>query len=158
MRRAVVFAILGVLSTGCAAGYQHAEIDDPRADLITDRQAEGPDGEEHRLSGEASWYGEKFHGRQTASGEIYDMYGFTAAHKTLPFHTIVRVTDPLTRKSVVVRITDRGPYVDGRIIDLSWAAASDLELTTHGVIPVRIEVLRWGDGSRVHGDSGRASN
>jgi rare lipoprotein A (peptidoglycan hydrolase) len=139
-----------LLLAGCAgAGPKSGKIRDPRADLVTDRTAKGPDGEKHQLTGEASWYGEKFHGQQTANGETYDMYGFTAAHKTLPFHTVVRVTDPLTRKSVVVRITDRGPYVDGRIIDLSWAAASDLDMDQHGVITVEVEVLRWGDGSRV---------
>jgi len=101
------------------------------------------------LSGRASWYGEKFHGRQTACGEAYDMYEFTAAHKTLPFHTIVRVIDPETNKSVVVRINDRGPYSDGRVIDLSWAAATDLDMTNRGVIPVELVVMQWGDGSRV---------
>lgn len=152
MRRSliVLLSLVVVGSTACAGSNSRQKIDDPREDLITSRTAAGPDGTDHRLTGKASWYGEKFHGQQTASGEMYDMYGFTAAHKTLPFHTIVRVTDPLTRKSVVVRITDRGPYVDGRIIDLSWAAASDLGLTRHGVIPVELEVLRWGDGSRVH--------
>lgn len=148
---------LAVLA-GCSAGNQGRKIDDPRADLITKRVADGPSGEKHRLSGEASWYGKKFHGRQTACGETYDMYGFTAAHKTLPFHTIVRVTDPLTRKSVVVRINDRGPYVHGRIIDLSYGAASDLGLTRNGVIPVEIDVLRWGDGSRVKQSQRTASN
>jgi len=104
------------------------------------------------MTGEASWYGEDFHGQRTASGEIYDMYGFTAAHKTLPFHTVVRVVHPETRKSVVVRINDRGPYVDGRIIDLSWAAARDLGLHRVGTMQVELDVLRWGDGSRVHAD------
>ena len=151
----ILLVCLALLAaSACASSKSQRKIGDPRRDLITDRTAKGPDGDDHRLTGEASWYGEKFHGQQTASGEMYDMYGFTAAHKTLPFHTIVRVTDPLTRKSVVVRITDRGPYVDGRIIDLSWAAASDLGLTRHGVIPVELDVLRWGDGSRVP-DGGR---
>jgi len=148
---AATTALALVAGTACAGSKSRRDIDDPREDLITDRSAAGPDGRDHRLTGEASWYGKKFHGRQTASGETYDMYGFTAAHKTLPFHTVVRVTDPVTRKSVVVRITDRGPYVDGRIIDLSWAAASDLGLLRHGVIPVELDVLRWGDGSRVNG-------
>ena len=153
MRRLLLASLTALLlSAGCAGGGpKSGKIRDPRADLITDRRAKGPDGKKHRLTGEASWYGEQFHGQQTASGETYDMYGFTAAHKTLPFHTIVRVTDPLTRKSVVVRVTDRGPYVDGRVIDLSWAAASDLDMDKNGVIAVEIEGLRWGDGSRVAG-------
>jgi rare lipoprotein A len=134
----------------CSPTYDVARIRDPEGDLITDREADGPDGEEHDLSGEASWYGEKFQGRSTASGEPFDMYRFTAAHKTLPFHTIVRVTDPESNKSVVVRINDRGPYSDGRIIDLSYAAAADLGLVHAGVMHVELEVLQWGDGSRVH--------
>lgn len=78
------------------------------------------------------------------------MYRFTAAHKTLPFHSIVRVIEPTTNKSVVVRINDRGPYSKGRVIDLSYAAAVDLELVRDGIIHVELEVLQWGDGSRVH--------
>ncbi len=154
-----LIAAAALVASACAGSSAHRDrAGDPREDLVTDRTADGPDGDDHRLSGEASWYGDKFHGRQTASGEIYDMNAFTAAHKTLPFHTIVRVVDPLTRKSVVVRINDRGPYVDGRIIDLSRAAASDLGLVRHGVIPVELEVLRWGDGSRVDPGDRQASN
>lgn len=123
-------------------------IEDPRQDLSTLRHADSPDGKRHLLEGVASWYGEDFHGRRTACGEPFDMYGFTAAHKTLPFHTIVRVVDPETRKSVVVRINDRGPYKPGRVIDLSWAAARDLEIVRRGKLPVVLEVLAWGDGSR----------
>lgn len=133
----------------CGPTYDKSRIRDPDGDLITDRAAKGPDGKKHELSGGASWYGKKFHGRTTASGEPYDMYRFTAAHKTLPFHTVVRVTEPDSNKSVVVRITDRGPYHGSRIIDLSFAAATDLGLVQHGVLHVELEVLQWGDGSRV---------
>lgn len=76
--------------------------------------------------GRASWYGARFHGRRTASGEPFDMHGFTAAHKTLPFGTLVRVLNPANGREVVVRINDRGPHVRGRIIDLSRAAAAAL--------------------------------
>jgi rare lipoprotein A len=145
----LVFAVfVGGVVGGCGHRAPN-RIEAPAASLKTARRAEGPDGREHDLAGEASWYGEKFHGQTTASGERYDMYAFTAAHKTLPFHTIVRVIHPKTRKSVVVRINDRGPYADGRIIDLSWAAAHDMGLADEGVIRVRLDVLRWGDGSRV---------
>ncbi len=121
---------------------------DPRDDLLTDRIAEGPDGRTHALGGKATWYGQRHHGRRTACGEPFDMYAFTAAHKTLPFHTIVRVVDPTTRKEVVVRINDRGPYKAGRVIDLSRAAATDMDMLRRGVVPVELEVLQWGDGSR----------
>ena len=91
--------------------------------------------------GEASWYGVPFHGRHASNGEIYDMYKLTAAHRTLPFETMVRVTNLNNGKSTVVRITDRGPFVDNRIIDLSLAAAQEVESVGPGVVPVRVEVL-----------------
>jgi rare lipoprotein A len=91
--------------------------------------------------GNASWYGAPFHGRRASNGEIYDMYKFTAAHRTLPFETMVRVTNLSNGKSTVVRITDRGPFVENRIIDLSLAAAREIESVGPGVVPVRMEVL-----------------
>lgn len=91
--------------------------------------------------GLASWYGGKFQGRQTASGEIFDTNKFTAAHKTLAFGTIVKVTNLENEKSTVVRINDRGPFIPGRIIDLSRAAAAAIGLAGQGVAEVRIEVL-----------------
>jgi rare lipoprotein A len=84
----------------------------------------------------ASWYGPKFHGRRTASGERFDMHGLTAAHKTLPFGTRVRVRSVYTGKEVVVRINDRGPYKHSRIIDLSLGAISALGLRHRGVTEV----------------------
>ena len=92
--------------------------------------------------GMASWYGRDFQGRPTASGEIFDMYGYTAAHRSLPFGTRVRVTNEANGRSVVVRINDRGPWVEGRILDLSYAAAKQLGMLEAGVIRVRLEVLR----------------
>jgi len=94
--------------------------------------------------GNASWYGVPFHGRRASNGEIYDMNKLTAAHRTLPFETTVRVTNLNNGKSTVVRITDRGPFVENRIIDLSRAAASEIESIGAGVVPVRIEVLTAG--------------
>jgi rare lipoprotein A len=94
--------------------------------------------------GEASWYGAQFHARQASNGEIYDMNKMTAAHRTLPFETMVRVTNQNNGKSAVVRITDRGPFVNNRIIDLSYAAAKALESIGQGVVPVRLEVLSTG--------------
>ncbi len=90
--------------------------------------------------GIASWYGERFHGRLTASGETFDMQALTAAHPTLPFGTIVRVTNMKNRRTVDVRINDRGPYAKGRIIDLSYAAAKQLEMIDAGAVEVRLEV------------------
>ena len=91
--------------------------------------------------GEASYYAHRFHGRPTASGEIYDENAMTAAHKSLAFGTRVRVTNRSNGKKVTVRINDRGPFVAGRIIDLSYRAAGELDMITAGVVPVRVEVL-----------------
>lgn len=91
--------------------------------------------------GNASWYGNPFHGRRASNGEIYDMYKLTAAHRTLPFETMVRVTNLSNGKSTTVRITDRGPFVDNRVIDLSLAAAREIESVGPGVVHVRLEVL-----------------
>lgn len=98
-----------------------------------------------RLHGIASWYGSIFHGRKTASGERYDMYAMTACHPTLPFGSIVRVMNHDTKRSVVVRITDRGDLVDeGRIIDLSYAAAQKLAMTKAGLAKVDLQVISLG--------------
>jgi peptidoglycan lytic transglycosylase len=91
--------------------------------------------------GSASWYGNPFHGRHASNGEIYDMYKLTAAHRTLPFETMVRVTNLNNGKTTTVRITDRGPFVANRIIDLSLAAAKEIDSVGPGVVPVRLEVL-----------------
>ena len=93
-------------------------------------------------AGIASWYGHPYHGRAAANGEIYDMEKMTAAHRTLPFNTWVRVYDLDNNKTTEVRIIDRGPFIDGRIIDLSHAAAREIELIGPGVAKVRIEVIR----------------
>lgn len=95
----------------------------------------------YKQQGVASWYGNKFHGEFTSNGEVYDMYGMTAAHKTLPIPSYVRVTNTLNNKSVVVRVNDRGPFEKGRIIDLSYAAADRLDYTNAGTAPVIVEYI-----------------
>jgi rare lipoprotein A len=89
----------------------------------------------------ASWYGPKFHGKLTANGEIYDQMALTAAHKSLRFGTLLKVTNPRNGRSVIVRINDRGPYIDGRDLDLSKAAAIELGMLKKGVGRVKIEEL-----------------
>jgi len=91
--------------------------------------------------GKASWYGRIFQHKQTASGEPYDMYQFTAAHRTLPLGSWVKVTDLKTDRSVVVRINDRGPVLKNRIIDLSYSAAKMLDMGNGGVHPVRLDLI-----------------
>ncbi len=92
-------------------------------------------------TGVASWYGVPFHGRKTANGEIYNMHTLTAAHKTLPLGTRVRVTNLENLKSLIVKVNDRGPFAHGRIIDLSREAAIQLEMLYNGVARVKIEAI-----------------
>jgi rare lipoprotein A len=128
---AVAFSLGALLfSAGCGSSL-------PRS------SATGGESADHS-EGIASYYAEEFNGRQTASGEVYDMEGLTAAHPTLPFNTRVRVTNLDNGKSVVVRINDRGPFKKGRILDLSYRAARLIGLIPEGTAPVRMEVLPAG--------------
>jgi rare lipoprotein A len=157
----VVLALfVGWVSLACAPIRQRVEAG--RGDAGTEAETEAPreavgspeEGPpaaaerpwEAELEGLASWYGEDFNGRLTASGEVYDMYAMTAAHKTLPLQTVVRVEDLETGKSIEVRVNDRGPYVKGRVIDLSRKAARALGMRDQGVVRVRLHVLRMPDG------------
>ena len=97
------------------------------------------------LKGISSYYGEDFHGKLTANGEVFDMYGLTAAHKTLPLNTIVRVTNLENKKSLILRINDRGPYVKGRMLDCSYGAALKLGFIGNGTTKVKVEVIELGD-------------
>ncbi len=92
--------------------------------------------------GMASYYGDKFHGKKTASGEIYNKWDYTCAHKKVPFGTKLKVTNLKNKKHVIVRVNDRGPFVKGRIIDLSYAAAQKIGMIKYGVTKVKIERLR----------------
>lgn len=126
-KSALVFAIAFALATTCLAG-----------ELVASRSAMKPVAPE---VGVASYYGAKFHGRLTANGETFDMNELTAAHPRLAFGTRVKVTDLEANRSVVVRINDRGPFVKGRIIDLSQAAAQELQMIQSGLARVKLEVL-----------------
>jgi rare lipoprotein A (peptidoglycan hydrolase) len=96
------------------------------------------------IIGIASYYAHKFNGRLTANGEIYDMYGFTAAHADMPFGTIIRVVNLKNNKSIIVRVNDRMPFRPDRIIDLSYGAALELNMVNDGIQKVRLEILEWG--------------
>jgi rare lipoprotein A len=100
--------------------------------------------------GTASWYGENFDGKPTASGEPYDMYDMTAAHLTLPMGSYVKVTNLRNGKAVVVRVNDRGPIVPGRIIDLSYGAAQALQIRQHGLQRVRLDLMKPQDSKPVY--------
>jgi rare lipoprotein A len=99
---------------------------------------------EHALTGEASWYGPGFNGKKTANGERFRQNDLTAAHKTLPFNTVVKVTNLTNGRTVKVRINDRGPFIRGRIIDLSKGAAKKVDMIQAGIAPVRLEIIQWG--------------
>ena len=108
---------------------------------------------ELHVQGRASWYGTTAHGKQTANGEIYNRYALTAAHKVLPFGTIVRVHNLQNGKHVLVRINDRGPFVEGRIVDVSFKAAQILEMVNAGVVPVHLEIVSGGKGELINSES-----
>ncbi len=126
LRRPSVFVCLIVFAIGCASNSEN-----PGA---------------YTETGLASWYGKQYQGNRTASGERFNRKAFTAAHKTLPFGTIVEVKHLKSGEKVRVRVNDRGPFVAGRIIDLSQAAAAKLDIVNDGVAKVRIEVVEWGRG------------
>ena len=132
---------LSILSTGC---HRHrARLTPPPPPISTPLPGSAPPAPTAPTTrfeeGIASWYGHPYHGRQTANGETYDMYKISAAHRTLPFNTRVRVHDLQNGREVEVRINDRGPFVAGRIIDLSYAAAQVMHMD--GIAPVRLEIL-----------------
>ncbi|NOY64133.1 MAG: septal ring lytic transglycosylase RlpA family protein [Nitrospirae bacterium] len=130
MKRHLILLILLAFLGACSGG--RVEVRVPPQPLIP------PEGKTTMV---ASWYGKKFHGRPTASGEIFNMYGHTAAHKSLPFGTLLRVTNPANGRSVVVKINDRGPFVKGRDLDLSYGAAKQLGLIQKGTSVVYVDFI-----------------
>jgi rare lipoprotein A len=113
--------------------------------LPADAQVPAPDGRTLRQEGIASWYGAEFAGRPTASGELFNPSGLTAAHPTLPFGTMLKITNKHNNKEVTVRVNDRGPFVSARIIDVSRAAAEQLDMVSTGTAPVIVEILGTGN-------------
>lgn len=130
-------ALLALLAPAAFADGEDAETEAPE-------KVPAPDPDKASQTGTASWYGPGFHGRQTANGEIYDQDAMTAAHKWLPFGTQIVVTNLDNGCSVVLRVTDRGPYHGERILDCSKAAAEALGFIDKGVARIRWDVLRWG--------------
>ena len=102
-------------------------------------------GRKHSAIFNSSYYGKDFHGRKTANGEVFDMYGYTAAHKTLPLGTFLKVTYIKTGKSIIVKVNDRGPFIKGRDLDLSYGAAKKIGLLNDGVGKVKVAVVKWAE-------------
>lgn len=128
---------VGIFFYGCVPQPIYNSISEPS---IT-RNAQVSEKVTESFTGTASYYADKFHGRKTANGETFNMNDLTAAHKTLPFGTIVKVTNLKNDKSVVLKINDRGPFVKDRIIDVSLAAAKELDMLGTGTAEVRIDVI-----------------
>ena len=128
------FLLAAMIFAGCASSPRY----------IARRAVKGRPGQFtfKQQVGMASYYGAEFHGRPTSSGEIFDMNGMTCAHRTLPLGTKVRVTNLENGKSIELKVNDRGPFVDGRIIDLSQGAAKKLDMIQSGIVMVRIEVIK----------------
>ena len=143
MRRLLVMLVLIVATSACAKRAR-VQIPDPGVVMASSEGTE--------VDGRASYYGDPYHGRATANGETFDKNKMTAAHRTLPFNTWVRVENQLNGQRVDVRINDRGPFVGGRVIDLSEGAARRIDMIRSGVVPVRLEIIREAAG----GTSGRA--
>ncbi len=137
MRKLLMILVL-VATTSACAKRARVQLPDPIANPgVAMASTEGA-----AVDGRASYYGDPYHGRATANGETFDKNKMTAAHRTLPFHTWVRVENQLNGKDVDVRINDRGPFVGGRIIDLSEGAARQIDMIRSGVVPVRLAIIK----------------
>ena len=137
--------LLILLIGGCASSPRYCASSMSTAKLSKRGKSKKPIRHKKIMKGISSFYAEDFHGKLTANGEIYDMYGVTAAHKTLPLNTVARVTNLENGKSLILRINDRGPYVKGRILDCSYGAAKKLDFLNQGTTQVKIEIIEWGD-------------
>ena len=153
--KSILFALIGIFCFSCSASPRYKSGSN-KVPSITKKQNKNTQSTFNKskkvFRGISSYYGPKFHGKLTANGEIFDMYGVTAAHKNIPFNTTVRVTNENNGKSLLIRINDRGPYVANRILDCSYGAAKKLGFIGEGTTPVKIEVIEWGDGKYMHHD------
>ena len=138
----LIISFLIVVAQSCSSSPRYNR---NKVRSINKSKNQKPNRNQKILYGISSYYGKDFHGKLTANGEVYDMYGLTAAHKTLPLNTIIRVTNKVNKKSLILRVNDRGPYVGKRILDCSYGAALKLDFLKEGTTEVKIEVIEWGD-------------
>jgi rare lipoprotein A len=142
----VLVSLLGCSSSSRFAG-QGERIKETRSQQRTEQSRKITTGKILlTLEGVISYYAHDFHGKQTSNGETFDMHDLTAAHRTFPFGTRVRVTNLENNKTVIVRVNDRGPFKEGRIMDVSLGAAKEIDLILNGTARARLEVLEWGNG------------
>ncbi len=139
-----VFIITNSVTVSCAGG-RHLRQGSFHGERVERVKRPSTQDRAQRFYGIASYYGAKFHGRKTANGETFDMYAFTAAHKTLPFGTILKVTNIKNGKQVTVRINDRGPFVRNRILDLSYAAAREIGMINSGTAEIEAIIIHQGN-------------
>lgn len=150
-KKQIIYGIVLILLSGCTPSPRFVERDNNFKGGRIPQQI-GQSGKNASgkilltLEGVASYYAHDFHGRQTSSGETYDMNALTAAHRNFPFGTKIRVTNLENSKTVIVRVNDRGPFKEERIIDLSMGAAKEIDMILNGTARVRLEVLEWGNG------------
>lgn len=154
--RSFTAGFLVVALIGCASSPRFVEREKDSGAEKTNRSPEKTQSEKPvkvstgkillTLEGVASYYAHDFHGKLTSNGEKFDMNALTAAHRTFPFGTKIRVTNLENNRSVMVRVNDRGPFIEGRMIDLSMGAAKEIDLVKTGTARVRLEVIEWGDG------------
>lgn len=151
LRRPLILILCAIsLAAGCVSRPRYRT--NPLPSQPAEKPADEKEGQKHSLSpistqgayqvGLSSYYAHKFHGRPTASGEIFDMNGLTAAHRELALGTVIRVTHLNNGRSVVVKVNDRGPFIEGRILDLSLGAALEIDMVEEGVARVKIEIVK----------------
>ena len=150
MNKLIWFIIILIISSCTVSPRYNANSQNSKASTTKPIKSKNTYSSKKKYEGISSWYGPNFHGKLTANGEVYDMYGITAAHKSLPLNTIARVTNLDNGKSIILRINDRGPYVDNRILDCSLGAAKKLGFYKNGTAFVKIEIIELGDNEYMH--------
>jgi len=155
INKEIIFIIISFMLLSCTASPRYSSNTKTNVKKIVNNKKNNKSYKSSdELKGMSSWYGPNFHGKLTANGEIFDQYGLTAAHRNLPLNTVVRVTNLDNDKSLIVRINDRGPYVDEhlRILDCSYGAAKKLGFLETGTANVSIKIIEIGDGIYMHHD------
>ena len=154
MNKNIIFFIITLMLFSCTASPRYSSVTKKNIKKkISKKKNKKSYSVSDELIGMSSWYGPNFHGKLTANGEVFDEYGLTAAHRDLPLNTVVRVTNLDNGKSLIIRINDRGPYIDGRMLDCSMAAAKKLGFYHNGMANVEVDIINFGDGDYMKRDN-----